>query len=72
MNNAIDFLPPAEPRPYPLHLRQNLAADRDRLSDLARELGYEAKDWSYLALAEMQRYRNAMHAYRQASPKLAP
>jgi hypothetical protein len=67
MTTKIDFLPStAELKPYPLHLRQNLAADRDRLSDLARELGYDERALVYVALEELRAYRHCLRETRQS------
>jgi hypothetical protein len=66
MTTAPTFMPATETRPYPLHMQGELAPDRQRLSDLAKELGYQVKDWPFLALEELARYRDAMHSYRQA------
>jgi hypothetical protein len=53
-------------RPYPLLARQALAADRDRLLELARETGIDQKDWPWLALRALRTYRVAMNGYRDA------
>jgi hypothetical protein len=70
------FLPPARLASYPLHLREPQRQDHERLSALARELGYEPSSAIVsLAIAELQRYREAMHGFRNvlvAQGQLAP
>ncbi len=66
MTSTIDFLPESSPRSYPIHLQQLVADDRKRLGDLAKELGYEISAWSYLALEDLARWREAARRYRQA------
>jgi hypothetical protein len=60
------FLPPAEPVSYPLHLREPLREDYQRLSALARELGYEPKSAvAYLALEQIVAYRDCLRETRR-------